>query len=267
MAGDWIPIRIDLADEPEVIAIGDELGIDYDMVVGKLVRLWGWANRTTADGNARRVTQKWVDARVSAPGFAKAMADVGWLTIAPTGIEFPRFDVWNSQSGKQRILGAKRAAAFRQNQGQKSNDAGVTIALPTEQKRIDSSLPAKPPREKKPKQAHKRPPDELFDAVAQITASDPKSSGSHIGRVCRDLRASDSPYTVADVKQLASILEKRGFTLPITLGTVSKYIGWTRDEKHKVQGKTLEQIAADVQARREKVRLELEELQRDRKES
>ncbi len=261
MAGDWIPIRIDLADEPEVIAIGDELGIDYDTVVGKLVRLWGWANRITADGNARRVTQKWVDARIGVTGFAKAMADVGWLTISSTGLEFPRFDVWNSQSGKQRILGAKRAATFRH---QKSNGVSVTNALPTEQKRIDSLSEKKEPRSKS---QNPRQSDELFDAVAQITASDPKSSGPHIGRVCRDLRASDSPYTAADVKQLASLLEKRGFTLPLTLGTVSKYIGWTRDEKHKVQGKTLDQVAAEVEERRDKVRQEIESLTRDRKES
>lgn len=242
MAGDWIPIRIDLADEPEVIAIGDDLGVDYDLVVGKLVKLWGWANRITTDGNAGRVTQKWVDGRVGVPGFAKAMSEVGWLTITSTGVEFPRFDVWNSQGAKQRVLGAKRAAKCRQNQPQKSNDTGVTKALPTEEKRRDSF--SESGRES------------LFEAIAQISCSDRQVSGSHIGRICKDLAKATPPYTAADVSLLGSMLEKRGFTLPITLGTIPKYIGWTRDITKKVGGRSIDQVLQNMLNRREESRKE-----------
>ena len=81
MAGDWLKVRLDLHDDPAVIAIASAIGLDEDGVVGKLVRLWAWANRQTIDGNAPGVTEMWVDRYVSAPGFAKAMVDAGWLAF------------------------------------------------------------------------------------------------------------------------------------------------------------------------------------------
>jgi hypothetical protein len=75
-----------------------------------------------------------------------------------------------------------------------------------------------------------RAPDELFDAVAKVTASDRKASGAYIGRVCKALRSADPPYTAAEVLALpgkASELPwfKGGF---LTLGFVEKFIGLVR---------------------------------------
>jgi hypothetical protein len=44
-------------------------------------------------------------------------------------------------------------------------------------------------------------PDLLFDAVAAITGMDPKSSGSHIGRVKSLLAKVDPPYTPEEVRE------------------------------------------------------------------
>jgi DNA replication protein DnaT len=51
MAGEWIKIQTVTPDKPEVFVIADRLGIDPDAVVGKLVRLWIWADQQTTDGN------------------------------------------------------------------------------------------------------------------------------------------------------------------------------------------------------------------------
>ena len=42
MAELWIKIRHNLASDPKVLSISQELGVDVDLVVGKLVRLWVW---------------------------------------------------------------------------------------------------------------------------------------------------------------------------------------------------------------------------------
>jgi hypothetical protein len=74
-----------------------------------------------------------------------------------------------------------------------------------------------------------RPRDELFDAVAEVTASDPKASGSHIGRVCKLLRGADPPYTADDVRRWATIITQQwSFNGPPTLGMLEKYIGRVR---------------------------------------
>ena len=45
MAGDWIKVKTDLATDPAVIRTAATLGLTEDVVVGKLCRLWSWANK------------------------------------------------------------------------------------------------------------------------------------------------------------------------------------------------------------------------------
>ena len=52
MAGDWIKFELTTMDKPEVCQIADVAGIDPDAVVGKLMRVWGWFDQQTEDGNA-----------------------------------------------------------------------------------------------------------------------------------------------------------------------------------------------------------------------
>lgn len=101
-----------------------------------------------------------------------------------------------------------------------------------------------------PPSARKR--NDLFDAVVEVTASDPKASGSHIGRVCRCLRAADPPYTPAEVRALPPILQARGFSLPLSLGTVEKYIGWVRRQQPDGKDGPVRDRAEAVKRQREK---------------
>lgn len=40
-------------DKPEVFQLSEILNLDPDAVLGKLVRLWAWADQQTIDGNAK----------------------------------------------------------------------------------------------------------------------------------------------------------------------------------------------------------------------
>lgn len=127
MAGDWIPMRTDLAEDPAVIGIADATGLDEGGVVGRLHRLWSWASWHTEDGDVKGVTFAWVNRHVQSDGFAEAMEKVGWLVSTKNGVRFPRFDEWNSQSAKKRRLTARRMASLRDN---KRDAASVTKTSP-----------------------------------------------------------------------------------------------------------------------------------------
>lgn len=140
MAGEWIPMRLNLADDPAVIGIADSLGIDEFGVVGRLHRLWVWANQQLPNGDARGVTEKWIDRHVHTPGFAAALISVGWLAVGEAGVVFPKFDRWNSKGAKKRLLTAQRMKKLR-------DAPSVTEASPEkrrEEKRVKD--PPNPPQ-------------------------------------------------------------------------------------------------------------------------
>lgn len=138
MAGDWIKFESATPDKPEVWAIAAALAIDPDAVVGKLLRVWGWFDQQTEDGNAPSVSKMLLDRLVGVTGFCKAVIDAGWMIDDGAIISLPHFDRHNGKTAKNRATTAKRVAAFK-NKPVKSNDDAndkVTQApLPKEEKR------------------------------------------------------------------------------------------------------------------------------------
>lgn len=138
MAGDWIKFEITTSDKPEVWRIADELGIDPDAVVGKLLRVWAWFDSQTENGNAPSVTKSLLDRRVGVSGFVTAMISAGWMVESDGRIEIPNFDFHNGQTAKNRALTAKRVAKHKQGNAKanaKGNARSVTSALAREEKR------------------------------------------------------------------------------------------------------------------------------------
>ncbi len=121
MAGDWIKMRVDLGDDPAVVQIAARLDTTEDEVVGKLHRLWSWADKHTTDGTAPAITGRWVDRYVGCSGFADAMSSAGWISFSDAGVLFPSFDRHNGESAKRR-----GEAAIRQRLSRQNRDEGVT---------------------------------------------------------------------------------------------------------------------------------------------
>jgi len=144
MAGDWIKMRWNLATDPAVLAVAATLDIEEDLVIGKLHRLWTWADQQTTDGNAHGVTKAWLDRYMGVTGFADALAKVGWLACENGGVQIPGFAIHMGKSAKSRAQGAVRTARSRQ-----CNAVSVTETLPEkrrEEKRreeTDNNTPAK----------------------------------------------------------------------------------------------------------------------------
>lgn len=132
MAGDWIKMEVNLPDKPEVHSIAGMLGLDPDMVVGKLLRVWAWFDQHTEDGNAAGVTLALVDRLTSVAGFGEAMQFAGWLIQKDRTLCVVNFDRHNSESAKKRALSAKRQRKFR---NANSNAVVTQAELPREEKR------------------------------------------------------------------------------------------------------------------------------------
>lgn len=125
MAGDWIKVENTTPDKPEVVKMADVLGIDQDAVVGKLVRLWIWADENSIDGNGVSVTDLFIDRLTFQKGFALALRNVGWLTGKNSCLMLPNFDRHNGQTSKDRANTNRRVAKHRAS----CNGDGVTTQL------------------------------------------------------------------------------------------------------------------------------------------
>lgn len=113
MAGDWIKFEHSTPHKPEVFAIADAVGLDADAVVGKLIRVWIWADQQTYDGSLP-VTASIIDRVAGHSGFADAMRVAGWL--GANG--FPNFSRHNGRTAKRRADNAKRVSAMRARRAQ-----------------------------------------------------------------------------------------------------------------------------------------------------
>lgn len=135
MAGDWIKMRVNLDTDPAVFELAAELALDELSVVGRLWKVWAWADQHCVDGNAVGVTGVTLDRIVGVTGFAAALRKVGWLEGDDGLLVFPHFDRHNGQTAKKRGLTANRVARFR-------NAAGVTNALAEKRREEHKTLSA-----------------------------------------------------------------------------------------------------------------------------
>jgi hypothetical protein len=131
MAGDWIKFELTTMDKPEVCQIADLADIDPDAVVGKLMRVWGWFDQQTENGNAPSVSKKLLDRMVGVTGFCEHMKFVGWMVEAEGMISLPHFERHNGKTAKNRLLTAKRVANHK-SANAKGNARNVSDALPKE---------------------------------------------------------------------------------------------------------------------------------------
>lgn len=143
MASSWIKVEVITPDKPEIFQIAEILNIDPDAVLGKLVRIWAWADQQTIDGNAGSVTRGVLDRISFITGFADALIAVGWLAYEDGKMVLPNFDRHNGESSKKRALTNRRVADHRKRETQKVTQPALQKALPEEEEEED--IKDKPP--------------------------------------------------------------------------------------------------------------------------
>ena len=113
MAGEWIAYDLALPDKPEVQELLDLTGEPLEVVVYRLLQLWGWASMHCVDGTARMTIPRLVRTCGADETFWRAVASVGWLEIDETAatVAVPGWDRRFSQAAKSRAQHADRAKA------------------------------------------------------------------------------------------------------------------------------------------------------------
>lgn len=91
-----------------------QLRLDPDAVVGKLVRLWSWAEVSRINPNAMSITLEFLDKLVGKKGFGAALMKAGWLREVDGVMQFPNFGRHNGPEGKGRALTAQRVSRHRE---------------------------------------------------------------------------------------------------------------------------------------------------------
>lgn len=114
MAGDWVKLEKCTPDKPEVVGISIAVKMDRDAVVGKLFRLWAWADAHSISGAAVPVTDAFIDDITRRKGFAAALRKVGWLRGEDGALTFPNFDRHNGETAKARAESNRRMTATRE---------------------------------------------------------------------------------------------------------------------------------------------------------
>lgn len=125
MAQDWMKVELHTPEKPRLLALAARLGADRDLVLGKCVRFWAWADRNTTTGRLPPgFTYEALDVMLGCPGFSEAAASQEWLGRDERGVFIPNFTKHNGKSAKKRALTARRVAEFRKRTGNAPGNAG-----------------------------------------------------------------------------------------------------------------------------------------------
>jgi hypothetical protein len=178
MAGDWIPMRLDLCDDPAVLEMADIIDQPDEYVVGCLHKVWSWASRNCHDGTVTGVTILSLSRAVKLPTAVAAMAKVGWLVEGKGEdgrpfISFPKWENWLSKSAKARLqnsMNQRNARELKELEAAKAakerHDSVTALSLSDRDKTVttvqkstvEKSIEEKPPLS--PKGETAKPPKE-----------------------------------------------------------------------------------------------------------
>lgn len=139
MRRSWIKIETNTPDKPEICVIASQLRLDSDTVMGKLIRLWAWAELNVSDCNETAVTFEFIDKLAGKKGFAAALEKAGWLKRQGEMLVFPNFSRHNGRAAKSRAQTAQRVSRHRKLKAQVG--AGVTAEPLQEVEELEANEP------------------------------------------------------------------------------------------------------------------------------
>ncbi len=134
----WIKIDTSTPDKPEICTIATSLRIQPDAVVGKLIRLWSWAELNRISANDLGVTCEFIDKLVGQKRFGAAMMEAGWLVETDGRLSLPRFERHNGPLAKSRVLTAKRVKRHR-DRNEENSAKIITKTPPSNAKKTKSA--------------------------------------------------------------------------------------------------------------------------------
>ncbi len=210
MAGDWIKFETATSDKPEVWAIASHLGIDPDAVVGKLLRVWGWFDQHTTDGNAKVTVSALLDRIVGVTGFCNSLTLAGWMSNDGDVISIPNFESHNGETAKKRCQAAKRVAKHKKTNAEVTQ-APLPNALPKEEKRREEKII--------------KTKDKNILGIDDLVSLGVDRQHAIDWLTVRKTKGKSKPLTATALNGIITQAEASGITLAVAIG-VSATEGW-----------------------------------------
>lgn len=113
MAAEWFPVDVSLDTKPEVQELVDLTGDPVEVIVFRLLKLWGWVQLNTADGRFRSTPARLGRICGGEAPFWEAVAAVGWIVFDGETAKIPKWEERFGGAAKRRALKNRRQDKWR----------------------------------------------------------------------------------------------------------------------------------------------------------
>jgi hypothetical protein len=117
MAAEWFPVDVSLDTKPEVQELVDMTGEPVEVIVFRLLKLWGWVQLNTADGRFRSTPSRLGRICGGDAPFWEAVAVVGWIVFDGETAQIPKWEERFGGAAKRRALKNSRQSKWRRSGG------------------------------------------------------------------------------------------------------------------------------------------------------
>lgn len=117
MAAEWFPVDVSLDTKPEVQELVDLTGEPVEVIVFRLLKLWGWVQLNTADGRFRSTPARLGRICGGDAPFWQAVATVGWILFDGETAQIPKWEERFGGAAKRRALKNSRQSKWRRSGG------------------------------------------------------------------------------------------------------------------------------------------------------
>jgi hypothetical protein len=134
MAAEWFPVDVSLDTKPEVQELVDLTGEPVEVIVFRLLKLWGWVQLNTADGRFRSTPARLGRICGGEASFWEAVASVGWIVFDGETAQIPKWEERFGGAAKRRALKNRRQDKWRRT-------GGADVDAQEAQVRLQARLP------------------------------------------------------------------------------------------------------------------------------
>jgi hypothetical protein len=117
MAAEWFPVDVSLDTKPEVQELVDLTGEPVEVIVFRLLKLWGWVQLNTADGRFRSTPARLGRICGGDAPFWEAVATVGWIVFDGETAQIPKWEERFGGAAKRRAQKNSRQSKWRRSGG------------------------------------------------------------------------------------------------------------------------------------------------------
>jgi hypothetical protein len=218
MAGEWIPLDINLGEKPEVQELIDLTGQGVETVVYRLFQLWGWASLNSADGTVRATPGRLARVCGGDEEFWRAVEAVGWIVFdqAAGTAEIPGWGRRFSMAAKARACHTDRQSRYR--------DGRVTVDRHKSATRGEERRGQDPPPPREAAQPKKKtaPPLPATDGWEALQAAWNAGTGERWRSPAPPAQAADrlaeAGWMDRATEAIGHLAKCKFFKTPVTLG-------------------------------------------------